>query len=148
MARGHSSFRSHSQLMMISNIFQAKIVVVIALHSAALRLQAHAPHPLASFDKRITRTMVLFSNINHIHKLARRTSPEISLPVHSRTNLQKTMNFQEFSRIFCSLMDNERRENLNWYVAQEASATFSREELALYVLLWLQMRPVKLGRHR
>ena len=45
-------------------------------------------------------------------------------------------------------MDKERRKNLNWYVAEEPPATFSREELALYVLLLLQMRPLKLHRHR
>ena len=45
-------------------------------------------------------------------------------------------------------MDDERRKNLNYNVAQEALDTFLGKELAQYVLSWLQMRPVKLDRHR
>ena len=147
MARGQSSFRSHSHVMMLDYILQAQIKSVIDVHSAVLRLQAHSLHQLALFEGTITRTRALFSKTNHIIKLTRRYSLKMSLLIHSRTNPQKMWIFRIFQRIRGSLMGDEVRNNLNCNVAQEWPAAFSPEELDLYVRQWLQMRPVKLHGH-
>ena len=148
MARGQSSFRSHSHVMMLEYILQAQIKSVIDVHSAVLRLQAHSLHQLALFEGTITRTRALFSKTNHIIKLTRRYSLKMSLLIHSRTNPQKMWIFRIFQRIRGSLMGDEVRNNLNCNVAQDSPAAFSREELDLYVLDWLQMRPLNLHRHQ
>ena len=96
MARGHSSFRSHSHVMIPEYILQAQIKSVIDVHSAVLRLQAHSLHQLALFEGTITRTRALFTKTNHIIKLTRRTSLKMSLLMHSRTNPQKMWIFRIF----------------------------------------------------
>ena len=45
-------------------------------------------------------------------------------------------------------MDNERTEEQNWYVAKESPFAFSFEDVAMYVLIRLQMRPLNLYRHQ
>ena len=134
--------------MMLHNIIQTQMMNVNMCRPAVLALQSHALLRLASFEMITARTQLLFTTRNHISNRGRRTKSEISLLVHCRTYLPKSRIFLEFSRIRSTLIDNPRNVVLNWYVPEESQFLFRFEEVALYVMIWLQIRPLNLHRHQ